>query len=198
MTTKKELIEQSNLAFDFIQKLYLDVSYLIKEIEAILNDEVEEFIIGKPGGYGINAKGSRGLESNFVKLWLLRKFAVFFVPVEITEKKGGQLITQLTKELKVLYLRVTLNGEDSKEPEVLMGVLGDIETKNDWGKFEHIMGYLEYYDEKAFKDIKNIDYEDKTISLKGKLHKVNLFDLNDSKTIKSKLVEPALALYRNA
>ncbi len=196
MTTKKELIEQSNLAFDFIQKLYLEVSYLIKEIEAILNDEIEEFIIGKPGGYGINAKGSRSLESNFVKLWLLRKFAVFFVPEEITEKKGGQLITQLTKELKVLYLRGTLNGEDSKEPEVLMGVLGDIETKNDWGKFEHIMGYLEYYDEKAFKDIKNIDYDDKTICLKGKLHKVNLFDLNDSKAIKSKLVEPALALYR--
>jgi len=196
MTTKNELIEQSNLAFDFIQKLYLEVSYLIKEIEANLNDEVEEFVIGKPGGYGINSKRSAGLESNLVKLWLLRKFAVFFVPQESTEKKGGQLITPINKDLKVIYLRFKLNGPDIKEPEVIMGVLHDIETKNKWGKFEFLMGFFEYKDDKVFKDINNIQYEDAAVSLKGKLHKVNLFDLNDSKAIKSKLVDPALVFYR--
>ena len=196
MTTKKELIEQSNLAFDFIQKLYLEVSYLIKEIEVILNDEVEEFVIGKPGGYGINSKRSSGLESNYVKLWLLRKFAVFFVPQESTEKKGGQLITPINKELKVVYLRFKLNGTNIKEPEIIMGVLHDIETKNKWKKFEYLMGFFEYNDEKVFKDINNIQYEDAAVSLKGKLHKVNLFELNDSQAIKSKLVDPALAFYR--
>ena len=196
MITKKELIEQNNLAFDFIQKLYLEVSYLIKEIEANLNDEVEEFVIGKPGGYGINSKRSAGLESNYVKLWLLRKFAVFFVPQESTEKKGGQLITPINKDLKVIYLRFMLNGTNIKEPEIIMGVLHDIKTKNKWEKFEHLMGFFEYNDEKVFKDINNIQYEDAAVSLKGKLHKVNLFDLNDSQAIKSKLVDPALAFYR--
>jgi len=196
MTTKKELIEQSELAFDFIQKLYLEVSYLIKEIEVILNDEVEEFVIGKPGGYAVSSKSSSGLESKYVKLWLLRKFAVFFVPQESTEKKGGQLITKINKDLKVIYLRFKLNDTALKEPEIIMGVLHDIETKNKWEKFEHLMGFFEYNDEKVFKDINNIQYEDATVSLKGKLHKVNLFELNDSQAIKSKLVEPTLALYR--
>ena len=77
-----------------------------------------------------------------------------------------------------------------------MGVLHDIETKNKWEKFEYLMGFFEYNDEKVFKDINNIQYEDAAVSLKGKLHKVNLFELNDSQAIKSKLVESALAFYR--
>ena len=50
MNNKNDLIEQTYLAFDFIQKLYLEVSYLIKEIEGNLQEEKEKFIIGKPGG----------------------------------------------------------------------------------------------------------------------------------------------------
>ena len=34
---KQELIEQTRNSFDFLQKLYLEVSYLIKEIEGQLN-----------------------------------------------------------------------------------------------------------------------------------------------------------------
>ena len=34
MPTKSELTEQTELAFDFILKLYLETSYLIKEVEA--------------------------------------------------------------------------------------------------------------------------------------------------------------------
>ena len=197
MVTKKEIIEQSNLAFDFIQKLYLEVSYLIKDVEVILNSEVEEFIIGKPSGYGINTKSSTGLEAKFVQFWLLRKLAVFFVPQEFNEKKSGQFITPLHKNLKILYLRFKLNGDDIKEPEVLMGVLHGIEVKNKWTKFEYLMGFFEYRDDRIFKDINNIQFEDATVKLKGKLHKVNLFDLKDSQTIKSKLVDPALAIYRS-
>ena len=80
MVDKTHLMEQTNLAFDFIQKLYLEVSYLIKEIEGILHEEEEKFIIGRPSGYGISARSSTGLESNNVGLWLLREFAVFFIP----------------------------------------------------------------------------------------------------------------------
>lgn len=58
------------------------------------------------------------------------------------------------------------------------------------------MGFFENNDEKVFSDINNIQYNDATVSLKGKLHKVNLFELNDSQAIKSKLVDPALIFYR--
>jgi hypothetical protein len=49
MNNKSELIDQANLAFDFIQRLYLEVSYLIKEMEAMLSEQPENFIMGKPG-----------------------------------------------------------------------------------------------------------------------------------------------------
>ena len=68
MTNKSGIIEQTNLAFDFIQKLNLEVSYLIKEVEAMLSEEGERFIIGNPAGYGISARSSTGLETANVSL----------------------------------------------------------------------------------------------------------------------------------
>ena len=59
MVDKAHLMEQTNLAFDFIQKLHLEVSYLIKEIEGILYEEEEKFIIGRPSGYEISARSSK-------------------------------------------------------------------------------------------------------------------------------------------
>jgi len=42
---KSEIIEQTKVAFDFIQRLYLETSYFIKEIEGILKLEDEDFQI---------------------------------------------------------------------------------------------------------------------------------------------------------
>jgi len=199
MTDKNEIIEQTNLAFDFIQKLYLEVSYLIKEIEGILREEVEKFIIGKPGGYSINVRSSTGLESASVSLWLFRKFGVFFVPDEKTEIQGGVTTTKLDKDLKVLYLRFLLNDRSIEEPVVYSGVLHNIVKKpevKDIKKFEHLMGHFEYNDVKIFKDVAKIDYEDAYINIKGELIKNNLFEINDSETILEKIINPSLALYR--
>ncbi|GFP32571.1 hypothetical protein HKBW3S42_00875 [Candidatus Hakubella thermalkaliphila] len=112
MAEKEEILRQTALAFDFIQKLYLEVSYLIKEIEGTLQEEDEKFVIGRPAGYGISARSSTGLESNNVSLWLLKKFAVFFVSEEKTKLERGQTITELHKDLKVLYLRIVLNDKN--------------------------------------------------------------------------------------
>ncbi|MBW2004380.1 MAG: hypothetical protein JRI72_07145 [Deltaproteobacteria bacterium] len=200
MTDKNEIIEQTNLAFDFIQKLYLEVSYLIKEVEGILREEEEKFLIGKPGGgYAITGRRSMGLESVNVNLWLLRKFAVFFVPEDKTEVKGGQLITNIDDDLKVLYLRIVLSNKDIEEPAVYSGVLHDINTQSGVKgitRFEHIMGHLEYNDEKIFKNVEKINYEDARIKLQGDLIKNNLFEINDSETILEKIINPSLALYR--
>jgi len=200
MSNKSEVIEQANLTFNFIQKLYLEVSYLIKEIEGTLYEENEKFIIGKPSGYGISARSSTGLESNNVMLWSLKKFAVFFVPEDKTEVKGGQTITKINVDLKVLYLRIILSDKNFNEPIVYSGVFHKIRQKrpgSKWPKkFEHVMGLVEYRDNKIFKNARKINYEDAYIELQGELEKNNLFEINDSETILEKIVKPALKLYR--
>jgi hypothetical protein len=42
------------------------------------------------------------------------------------------------------------------------------------------VGHIEYNDEKVFSTIRQIDYEDSYITLKGKLVSANLYDINDN------------------
>lgn len=197
MGNKSELTEQIDLAFDFIRKLYLEVSYLIKEIEAMLNEEEEKFVIGKPSGYGITVRRSAGLEANNVNLWLFTKLAVFFVPEERTEMRGGQQITKIDDDLKVLYLRIDL--QDENEPTVYSGILHSIKNKGTakWiNKFENLMGHFEYNDERIFKNPEKIDYQDAYIELKGKLIQNTLLEINNGEDIREKIIKPSLELYR--
>jgi hypothetical protein len=199
MVDKKELIEQTNLAFDFIQKLYLETSYLIREIEVSLHEEDEVFVIGKPGGYSVSARRSSGLESASVSLWLLRKYSVFFAPENKTEKRGGSHIVPIDETLRVLYLRIVLNDKDLNEPAVYSGILRNIGTQNQAKAitcFEHMLNHLEYNDDKIFKHIEKIDYEDGRIRIQGELIKNNLFEINNSEDIKEKIIDPSLKLFR--
>jgi len=199
MNNKNEIIEQSNLAFNFVEKLYLESSYLIKEIAGILNEEEEKFIIGKSGGSGISSTISKGLEPNNVNLWLLKKFSVFFVPKEKIVLRGGGTITKIDKDLKILYLRIVLYDKNIKEPTVYSGVLYDIEKKSETeypSKFEQVMTILEYNDYKVFKNIQKINYENVYIKIQGELIKNNLFEITDSETIVKKIIKPSLELYR--
>jgi len=200
MNNKNEIIEQSNLAFNFVEKLYLESSYLIKEIEGILNEEEEKFIIGRSGGYGISSISSRGLEANSVRSWwLLKKFSVFFIPEEKTALRGGGTITKIDKDLKILYLRIVLYDKNIKEPTVYSGVLYDIEkkSKTKWpSKFEQAMVHIEVNDYKVFKDIKKINYESTYIKIQGELIKNSLYEITDSETIVKKIIKPSLELYR--
>lgn len=195
MNNKHELIEQTSLAFDFIQKLYLEVSYLIKQLEAILNEEEEKFVIGKPGGYSVTARSSTGLDASNVSLWLYKKMAVFFVSSEFTDTQKG---TPFQEKLKVLYMRIVLKDKDAIEPAVYFGVLYGIKNKGtskSITKFENLMGTFEY-NNRIINNQTNIDYDDYYIGLKGELLKYNLFDINDSEAIYKQLVKPSLELYR--
>ena len=169
---------------------------LVKEIESALSEEPEEFITGKPAGYGITGIKSTGLDSYYVKGWLLRKFAVFFAPKYATQSKGGQQVTPITKDLKLFYIRFILNQEEVKEPKILIGVFYDIISKRDAEKFEIFMSHMEYIENKFFKTPSAIDYEDLYIKIKGELLSINLFDITDSMSIRNKLLEPALEIYR--
>jgi hypothetical protein len=172
MIDKSEIIEQTNLAFD---------------------------VIGKPSGYGISNRSSTGLESTNVSFWVVRKFAVCFIPESDTTTQRGQTVTELHENLKILYLRFVLNGKDITEPAVYSGVLRDIE-RGPRGtaitKFENLMGFFEYANDKLFGNPGTIRYEDGTMSIKGELHKVNLYDVNDSDAIRTQIVEPSLLLFR--
>ena len=199
MKNKREIVEQTRLAFEFIEKVYLEASYLVKEIEGMLAEEEEKFIIGRPSGYGVTTRSSTGLEPNYVRMRLLKKFGVFFVEEEKTELKSGQTSTLLSKEMKLLYTRIVLEDPKYAEPVIMSGVLYGIEKKPNvkWTKFEHIMAHFEYRDEKIFQSSEVINYEDAYMTLKGNLKTANLFDINNSEDIRRKIVEPALEIYRS-
>ena len=197
MKNKAELVRQCTLAFDFVQKLYFEASYLIKEIEGILDQE--GFMIGRPSGYQISMRGSAGLEPTSVNLWLLRSFGVFFAPKEQMAFARGQTTLSIQNKAKVLYLRVLLDGKDMKEPLIYSGVLYNIKKKQEtkWPvKFEQAMQHIEYNDDKMFsKDLSRIDYEDACIQFNGHLFASSLFEINDSKTIVEKIVKPSVSLF---
>ncbi len=195
--SSQNLIRQTKNAFEYIQKLYLESSYLIKEMEGLLKEEEENFIIGRPSGYGITARSSTGLEQDNVLLWLLRKYAVFFVPEELTETIGGQTITELHDDLKIIYIRIIFDNKNIDQPKIYSGILTDLEGKRpSMDKFEKFMGHIEYNEKKIFSDINNIDYEDVNISMKGSLKEHNLFDINDSEAIMDKIINPLVRGYR--
>jgi hypothetical protein len=193
---KKEITNQISNAFDFIQKLYNESSYLIKEIEGQLGETEYRFQMLRPSGYSISARSSTGLEPNNVNLWLLRKFAVAFVDESNTEIQKGQNFTEITDKLRVLYFRIILNDKNQDEPQLIFGVFYEIKQFKEWvKKFENLLGNFEYVDSKLFAKFPNIDYEDGTFKLKGKFKKVDLLDINSSNELIEKVINPSIKLY---
>ena len=196
---KQLIIEQNKLAFEYLQKLYFEVSFFIKEVEGLLTKENEEFIIGRPGGYQMSANHSNGLEPIYVELWILRKLAVFFVPKASTHQKGGTTVTKIDAQTRILYLRIVLDGKEIKEPVVYSGVLFNFKKKDKSfpEKIEQLMTHIEYRESQVFKNPLSIEYEDGYLSFQGKLTKHNLFDMNSSEDIYEKNIVPALKAFRS-
>ena len=172
---------------------------VIKQIEGEL---AEEFTIGKHAGYGVSAQNTTGLDGQQVREWLMESFAVFFVEKEKTHEVRGNTITKITPELRILYFRFVLHGNNLKEPVIYAGYLSNIKAKAQKGawvtKFENIPGnIIEYYHEKIFKNPQLIDYETSSVKFKGKMIEIPLFDINNAEAISTKLIKPALELYRS-
>jgi len=196
---KDEIVEQTRLAFDYIQKLYFEVSYLIKEMEGLLAEEEPAFILLRPSGYQIINRSSNGLEPYNVNLWLMRKFAVAFGLEESTPIKRGQTITKLEPDIKVIYLRIILNDIDNPEPMIYSGVLHNFEKKTplkSWPtKFEQLLTTFEYQETRVFSDPSSINYEDKSVCFNGRLFNTPLYDINSSEVLYKKLIQPSIKLY---
>jgi hypothetical protein len=197
---KTELVAQTKLAFDFVQKLYFEVSYLIKEMEGLLSQENEEFIMGRTSGYAVTARSSNGLEPAHIPWWMYRRLSVFFVPKSSTLLESGMTKTRLDSNPRIIYLRILLDDKDFSEPTVLIGVLHDFNSKRKsrFEKVENVMTHIEYREGKVFSGSDHIDYDDTYLAFKGKLIPVNLYDINTSQDVTEKLIKPALAMYRAA
>ena len=193
---RTEISNQIKNAFEFIQKLYNEAAYLVKEIEGQLSESEYKFQILKPSGYSISARSSTGLEPNNVNLWLLRKFAVAFVEKSDEKAEKKQNFTEIDEHLKILYFRITLDDKNLSEPKLIFGVFYDIKQFKDWvKKFENLMGTFEYIDNKLFAKFPKIDYEDGTFRIKGIFKKIKLLDIESSKQLIEKVIEPAIKLY---
>lgn len=195
-SNKTEIKSQIKNAFEFIQKLYYECSYLIKEIEGQLAETDYHFQILRPSGYSVSTRSSTGLEQNNVYFWMPRKFSVAFVEEELTDVKKGQNITEINENLQVLYFKFILDEKNIKEPELIFGVFYKIEKNKDWvKKFEHLMGTFEYIDIKLFLELPNIDYADSIVKLKGVFKKVKLIDINSSLELQNKVIQPIIEMY---
>lgn len=191
----KDLVVQAKSAFDFIQKLYFEISYLIKEIEGILQEE--ELVIGRPSGYGVSTKTSTGLESNNVENWLPKSFTVFFCQKDLSKMNQGITITNIQNSLKVLLIHIELFDKGINNPKITYAIIADIVSKKSkWEKFEYLLSRFAYNGKKIFSNGPNIEYEDGYCSFKGKFHTENLFSINSSEELKKKIVDPMLELYR--
>lgn len=196
---RSEIVQQTKLAFDFMQKLYFEVSYLIKEIEGLFAEEEERFDICRPSGYNITTRNSNGLDANSVHFWILRKLAVAFFKHDTSPIERGQTITKIAPETKVIYLRIILDEKDIPEPILYCGVLYDFYKKSQPTqgptKLEQLLTSFEYNEAKVFANPESINYEDANVRFKGRLFNLPLYDLDSSEAIYEKIIKPALKLY---
>lgn len=124
-----DLIEQTKNAFNFVEKLYFEISYLIKELEGILQQEDEHFIIIRPSGYGVTVKSSAGLESSYVSQWLSKSFTVFFCSEALSTLNKGQTDTKFEDNLKLLIIHIDIVAKDIEQPRIIFGTLKNINSK---------------------------------------------------------------------
>ena len=193
----KDIIQQTNNAFDFVQKLFFEISYLIKEVEGMVQEEEEKFIIIRPSGYHVSTRTSTGLEPINVENWLPKVFAVSFVPEEMTKIQAGQSITKLERDPKILLVYLEIMGIELTQPKIIFGTVYNLKSKRkQYYKFEHFMTSFIYSGKKIFQNISNIDYDDNYFSFKGKFKQINLFSIENSNDIKKYIVEPIIKLYR--
>lgn len=115
-----------------------------------------------------------------------------------TELKKGQNFTEINAELKVLYFRIILEDKNESEPKLIFGIFHSIKKNKEFiKKFENLMGYFEYTDNKLFSKFPEIDYEDGNFKIKGSFKKVNLLDINSSDELIEKVIKPIIKLYKS-
>jgi len=193
-----ELAEQYQNAFEFVQKVFYETSYLIKEIEGILQQEEEQFVIGRPSGYQVTTRTSTGLESINVEYWQPKTFTIFFCPRNRITSEGGITRTVFHDSLKLLIVHIELLGKNLTTPKILCGCLEKITCKKPEKikKFENIFVKFAYQPQRIFGSFPNVSYTDTDCSFEGTFFEEPLFSINSSDDVMKKLVQRMLHVYR--
>jgi hypothetical protein len=195
---KKQLNEQTESSFDFIEKLYSECAYLVKEIEGLLKNKEEKFVIGRQRGYQISASSSLGLNSP--DQWMYKKLCAYFVPDSMTKVRGGRTETPFSKELKMIYLLIILSEDKFKTPKIAIGTLS--EFKKTTKRLPKVEYFVIPYMGKIWKFVKEQGsvgsrlYKDYQIEFRTKFLIRDLFDINNVQDIEKKLINPVLRLFR--
>jgi hypothetical protein len=193
----KELETSWRNAFEYVQKFYLETSYLIKEVEGHLQKEREKFVMCKTTGYAVTARLSSGLDPWQVELWIPATLTVAFVPEKCTTDSKGVTVTPFGNSLRVLFLHIEAYWSGTKRPEIYSGILEKIKRKQRYlKKIENLMFEFAYNPDEVFAKLPKIDYEDRHCSFVGHAHTVPLLSISSAQDVKDKLVNPMLKLYR--
>ena len=197
---KKLLNDQTRSAFEFIEKLYAESSYLVKEIEGLLRNKEEIFVIGKQRGYQISASASSGLNSP--EQWIYKKLCAYFVPETMTKIIGGRTETSFSKDLKIIYLIIILSEEELKSPQIAIGILSRFKKLTvRFPKLEYfIISYIDriWNSIKELKGTKHKLYKDSSFEFNVNFVIKDLYDVNSIQDIEKKLVNPALRMFRKS
>lgn len=193
----KELETSWRNAFDFVQKFYFEISYLMKEVEGQLAKEPEKFVICRKTGYGVTSYTSTQLDARQVQCWIPATLMVAFVPEECTKLFKGTTLTPIKTSLRPLFLHVEAHWTGMERPVIFSGVLESVRPKRKHvSKFEHLMFEFAYNPDELFAKLPEIDYEDRYCSLTGRATTTPLLSINSAEDVKAKLVDPMLKLYR--
>jgi len=188
---------QARAAFSFVERLYFEISYLIKELEGQLQQEEEEFVIGRPSGYAVQTRTSSGLDPANVELWFPKTFTVFFVPNSLTELRQGQTITAFREDLRILLVHIEVMGKHIHHPRLLAGCLWNIRPlRSNQKKFEHLMWEFANNPQKIFASLPRLSYQDNHASFEGEFIEKPLFTIDDSQTLADEVIAPMLRIYR--
>jgi hypothetical protein len=175
----KELETSWRNAFDFVQKFYFEISYLIKEVEGQLAKEPEKFVICRKTGYGVTCYTSTQLDARQVQCWIPATLMVAFVPQDCTKKHQGVTITPIKDSLRPLLLHVEAYWTDMERPVIHSGILDRVGSKRTgMTKFENLMFEFGYNPDEIFAKLPKIDYEDIYCTLTGRATTTPLFSIN--------------------
>ena len=150
----------------------------------------------KPFWLRVTTRNSVGLDPVNVEQWLRKNLTVFFCPATDTATKGGQTITPLKKDLKVLFVHIKLVYPKGIDPLITFGVLENITSKRQENKFEKLTFEFAYSTDKVLKNQHSIDFEDTYCTFKGKQKTKKLFSLRNSDDVYEEIVLGLLKMYR--
>ncbi len=198
------LAKQVKLAYEFMEALHGQALALIKDVETQLSQALEELRCLRPKGYRFTVnRQSFGLERPQATI-------ADYYAVCLRHFAGRVKNTPLVGDLPpVGFLKVVLRERGLEHPEVRFGIVTEVtkppeRTGDKWPtKFEDLVTHLTdraLIGPPPWIDRESVEqkYQDSYISVVIRGTAVRLADLPDSEAIALRIVDPLLAMYREA